>query len=584
MNNKLHPYLLVAALAAFLLCGCNKFVRVTGVNVSPAKVSVKIGETVYLSAQVMPDNAENMDVTWRSSNPAVATVDEYGIVTALELGQASVSVITEDGGFTATCSVTVIPIGVETVTLDKYSLDLDKGASAKLTATVYPTNATEKTVTWESTDQSVATVSDDGVVTAVGGGLTTVIASAGGVNSSVCYVNVSSALQSISMSQTEVTLKKGETTRLEALLNPADATGVTLHWTSDDPSIATVDNDGNVEAKGGGTTLVKVHAGDLEAACQVTVKVPVTGVAIVDDFVIEAGQSRKLDIRILPEDATDRTIIWASVNPEIAYVSDDGVLHGVSWGETTIAYQTKEIPAYFQTVKVLTHCEEPEPVDLGLSSRWASFNLGATKPEEYGYYYAWGETEPKALYNVDTYKHVNHLPGYVSSMMTSLIKYNKDRDMGYNGFTDWKATLENQDDAAWVKLRGVWNIPNTRDIYELYTQCYWTFTTRNGVKGYTVTGPSGNSIFLPLAGCINESNVTLAGRDAFYWGNQYDSGFCCDAVTMWFSEGFVEQEFFEYYHYIRSKGQTIRPVTKSSLAGGGNNLKDKIVGTYSVRE
>lgn len=575
-------YLFVSALAAaFFFCACTKVVHVTGVLITPPKVTVKIGETAYLSAKVMPENAENMEVTWRIADSDVATIDEYGIVKGIQEGRTSVTVITEDGGFTATCPVMVIPVEVETVVLNKYSIHLDKGDSEKLTATVYPTSATDQHISWESADEKIATVSDDGTVTALRGGTTEVNAMAGGVKSAICYVNVSSALQSISLDQTEVSLKKGETTQLQAILDPADATGVHLSWTTDDYTVATVESDGTVEAKGAGTTLVKVHAGDLEAACQIKVTVPVTSMTVFDDFVIEAGQSRKLNVHIYPDDATDNDIIWGSLYPEIAYVSDDGVLHGVSWGETTISYRTKEIPATFVTAKVLTHCEEPEAVDLGLSSKWASFNLGATRPEEYGYYYAWGETEPKAQYTDVTYKHVNHSGS--SSLMTSLIKYNKDINMGYNGFTDWKATLDNSDDAAWTKLGGKWNIPDIRDIYELYTKCYWVSTTRNGVKGYNITGPSGNSIFLPLAGYMSGSSLNLAGRDGFYWGNQYDASFCCDAVTMWFSEGFVEQEFFEYYFYIRSKGQTIRPVTKSSSAGGGN-LKDKIPGTYTVHE
>lgn len=251
-------YLFVSVLAAaFFFCACNKVVHVTGVLITPPKVTVKIGETAYLSAKVMPENAENMEVTWRIADSDVATIDEYGIVKGIQEGRTSVTVITEDGGFTATCPVTVIPVEVETVVLNKYSIHLDKGDSEKLTATVYPTNATDQHISWESADEKIATVSDDGTVTALRGGTTEVNAMAGGVKSAICYVNVSSALQSISLDQAEVSLKKGETTQLQAILDPADATGVHLSWTTDDYTVATVESDGTVEAKGAGTTLVK---------------------------------------------------------------------------------------------------------------------------------------------------------------------------------------------------------------------------------------------------------------------------------------------------------------------------------------
>ena len=572
------PRLAWLFLLSAALCSCDRTVHVTGVRLDRQTMTLRLSETALLNATVFPSDATEKDVSWESSNPGVVEVDGNGYVTGVQVGEAKISVITLEGGFSASCTVTVRPIEVTNLTLDKYVINIRKGEKETLTATFYPPDATSPVVSWASEDEAIATVID-GTVTAVGGGTCAVYARSGSVRSADCYVNVSSPLASISLSETELTLERGQSADLTVSLEPADATDVNLVWSSDDANVARVSSDGTIEAVGCGTTAIRVKSGDIEAACQVTVQVTVRSVAIFDDFEIEATTGRRLDIRIEPEDATDKTITWASLDPSIAYVSD-GILYGVSEGRTIIGYGAGDFITT-REVKVLSHAMEPDAVDLGLSSRWASFNLGATKPEEFGYYYAWGETEPKAEYTADTYKWVNHSGS--SSLWTSLIKYNKDILMGYNGFTDWKATLDNTDDAAWVKLDKQWHMPTINDIFELYTRCKWDFMTYNGVRGLVITGPNGNSIFLPYAGFVSGSSLGLAGRDGYYWGNQYRSDLCGDAITMWFSDGFYTP-YFEYYYAIRSAGHTIRPVTSKPAGPGGEKLRKEVERTFTAHE
>ena len=474
-------------------------VHVSGVSVTPSTLTLKVGESGQLKATVSPSNATDSSFSWSSNRADVASVDSEGNVTGISVGEALISAVTNDGKFSASCTVTVNPIPVSGVSLNVQELHLEKGESQDLVAIVTPPDATSPVFFWESANPDIATVSDYGTVTAVSGGNTT----------------------------------------------------------------------------------ISVRSGESEATCEVFVTVPIDFISIWDDFVIEEGSSRKLDIHIYPEDATDQAIEWVSLNPSIAYVSEDGVLYGVSMGETQVGYKASGLSMTLQDVTVLSHIQVPGIVDLGLSSNWASFNLGATKPEEYGYYYAWGETEPKKSYTDDTYKYIHH--GNFTSLYTDLIKYNKDPFMGYDGFTDWKATLENSDDAAWVKLGPQWHMPTLNDIYELCTRCLWSFTTRNGVKGLLVTGPSGNSIFLPAAGSMLNSSVGMAGTAGFYWGNQYDASFCCDAMTLWFHEQVGQDEFFEYYYYYRARGHTIRPVTNQAPPTGGWTRED-IARTYKVQE
>ena len=142
----------------------------------------------------------------------------------------------------------------------------------------------------------------------------------------------------------------------------------------------------------------------------------------------------------------------------------------------------------------------PEYVDLGLSVRWATCNVGATKPEEYGDYFSWGETEPKEVYGWATYK-------WCDGADTLLTKYCYDVKYGAEGFIDNKRILDQEDDAAHVNWGGDWRMPTKVEVDELISNCTWEVTTRNGVSGYLVTsnksGYTDQSIFFPFAGFYN---------------------------------------------------------------------------------
>ncbi len=180
-----------------------------------------------------------------------------------------------------------------------------------------------------------------------------------------------------------------------------------------------------------------------------------------------------------------------------------------------------------------------EAIDLGLSVKWASCNVGATAPEEYGRYYAWGETEEKNDYSWDTYK-------YCNGTSTSMTKYCT---------VDNKTTLEPCDDVATVKWGGSWRMPTRAEQDELRNSCTWTWTTLNGVKGYRVTGPNGNSIFLPAAGYRGGTGVNYRGSLGYYWSSSFYSYYSNDAYYLYFSSGYCD-----WYSFYRYYGLTVRPV------------------------
>lgn len=198
--------------------------------------------------------------------------------------------------------------------------------------------------------------------------------------------------------------------------------------------------------------------------------------------------------------------------------------------------------AFFATLSSCTKTESPKSdsnaIDLGLSVKWAACNLGATAPEEYGQYFAWAEISEKKEYTWSNCKYCSDDYGY---------EFTK-----YTGKTD---VLQNSDDAANVLLGDGWRIPTAEEFEELINKCKWTLETVGGHSGYTVTGPNGNSIFLPFAGFKNEDGFLESGKGGYYWSaNIYEyHNSLADDLEITPSVTIVG-------YFDRCNGQTIRPV------------------------
>ena len=185
-------------------------------------------------------------------------------------------------------------------------------------------------------------------------------------------------------------------------------------------------------------------------------------------------------------------------------------------------------------------------VDLGLSVKWATMNVGASKLEDYGDYFAWGETQPKSTYNWSTYK-------YCNGSETTLTKYNTSSSYGT---VDNKTQLELSDDAAHANWGGSWRMPTDAEWRELREQCTWTCTTQNRKNGYKVTSKSnGNSIFLPAAGFRLDTSLSTAG----IWGYYMSSSLNTDNPYYAWLVRFYSGDVYGGYSY-RYYGQSVRPV------------------------
>ncbi|MCI6318800.1 MAG: Ig-like domain-containing protein [Rikenellaceae bacterium] len=324
-----------------------------------------MGETVTLSATVNPSNATYKTVTWSSSDASIATVED-GKVTAIKIGTATITA--KAGDKTATCSITVVATPVTSVTLNKTSASLKVGETVTLSATVNPSDATDKTVTWTTSDATVATVSN-GVVTAKKLGTATITAKAGD-KTAICTITViPTPVTSVTLNKTSASLKVGETVTLSATVNPSDATDKTVTWTTSDATVATVSN-GVVTAKKLGTATITAKAGEKTATCSITViPTPVTSVTLSKTSAsLKVGETVTLSATVNPSDATDKTVTWTSSDATVASVSN-GVVTAKKMGTVTITAQAGDKSANC-TVKVLSDAlegwEEGEPIEGGI--------------------------------------------------------------------------------------------------------------------------------------------------------------------------------------------------------------------------
>ncbi|AJD92224.1 hypothetical protein JMA_29070 [Jeotgalibacillus malaysiensis] len=268
------------------------FISVSKVTLNPSAVGIKIGESTLLSAVITPADATNPTVQWSSSNAETATVDQDGKVTGHSIGTAVITATSENGGFKATTEVQVKPINVTSVKLDKSTNTLKIGETDTLTATISPSNATNKTVSWTSSDNAIATVTGEGIVEAksVGTAIITVKSEDGEFTDVYTLTVKPINVTSIKLDQTSGTLIEGESTTLQATVSPDNATNKEVTWSSSEPAIAEVDANGNITALSAGNAKIIATAtdGGYTATFDLTV-VPVM-IEFVDDIYQEVYQ------------------------------------------------------------------------------------------------------------------------------------------------------------------------------------------------------------------------------------------------------------------------------------------------------
>ena len=261
------------------------------------------------------------------------------------------------------------------------------------------------------------------------------------------------------------------------------------------------------------------------------------------------------------QNVTARGLCWGtSSNPTVdgshsydgtGTGSFTGIMTGLTVGTTYYvrAYATTASGTVYGNTRSFTPVAH-EYVDLGLPSGllWATCNVGATSPEDYGDYFAWGETQPKDTYDWSTYQ-------YCNGSYNTLTKYCSNSSYGYNGFTDNLTTLLPEDDAATANWGGNWRMPTKEEFQELYNNTTVTWTTQNGVNGRLFTASNGNSLFLPAAGGRYDSSLLDAGIYGDYWSSSLDTDYLLLAWLLYFGS-----DDYGMYSDSRYCGQSVRPV------------------------
>ncbi len=249
--------------------------------------------------------------------------------------------------------------------------------------------------------------------------------------------------------------------------------------------------------------------------------------------------------------ATTLNALWGSGTKMEVTLQADGSFHcnlssisrGTYYYVAVAKVEDKEV---YGDVKSFTTQSPNCPtgaVDLGLSVCWGSRNVGAAKIEDYGDYYAWGETEPKEDYSWGTYK-------FGASTTGPFSKYNTQAS---HGNVDNKTVLEPEDDIAHLKLGGSWRMPTSAELDELKNNCTWEWTAVNGVNGYKVTskqtGYTNKWIFLPAAGYRSEDKVVDAGKNGDYWTSSLDTSFPDLASLLFFENSYIEHDSFSKRYF-----------------------------------
>jgi len=311
--------------------------KLQSISLNKETLELAKGQTETLQVSYHPvDTTDSKEVTWTSSNTAVATVDANGTVTAVANGDAVITATC--GEKTATCAVNV-STKLQSISLNKETMELNKGATEKLTVSYTPDDTTDpKDVVWTSSNGAVATVAQDGTVTAVAPGQATIVATCGNKTAS-CQVDVKSPLTAISIGEDIAELLPGQEKTLTVVYTPEDTTDAKeVVWTTSDATIATVEN-GKVTAIAPGTVTITAACGTITDSITVTVpEVHMDSIAIKEPNVtIEKNATKKLEVLYYPENTTDdRTVTWTVDDESVLSVAEDGTITAKAAGTATV--------------------------------------------------------------------------------------------------------------------------------------------------------------------------------------------------------------------------------------------------------
>ena len=324
-------------------------IKSTSVTLNTKGGSMYVGTYYQLVAKVMPENASIKKVTWSSSDTSVLKVSSSGKILGVKPGTAVITCKTVDSGKTATCTVRVLPIKPTKVVLNTAGGSMNYGKTYQLKATVYPANATDKRVTWSSSNPKAVSVSSTGLIKALTPNSSAVITckTVVGGYTAKCTVKVNPLrVTGVKLNKTEYGMLTGTTYTLVPTVYPANATNKAVTWGSSDTSVVTVSQSGVITARGKGTAVVycKTKDGNFTAYCQVTVSATSVLGVMLDKSTISGmvGSVHYLKATVVPENATDKRVVWTSSDTSVARVDSSGKVTLVGKGTCMVRADSVE--------------------------------------------------------------------------------------------------------------------------------------------------------------------------------------------------------------------------------------------------
>lgn len=531
---------------------------VTDISLSSPVVILEEGETKKLSATVNPADATNTRVYWSSSNSAVAYVNSSGTILANEQGTATITVKAADNNGAVARSLVFVSNNFKPLTDIKLShneVALQEGKKLLLSAEVKPIDATYSGVTWNSSNPDVALVGSDGVVKALKTGTAEITCSAADGNGAVAICSIE-----VIPSVDPVIGDANEDGRV-SVSDISHVANVILSYTQKNPnfSIYDINDDGEITISDITGIASIILNGGLESKVKL-LELPTK------KMTIGINETKLLNKTVIPYKSH---VAYQSSNPAVATVDDLGNITGVSGGTAIIKVSAMDGSGLSSCCEVTVDSsygliDEHSFIDLGLPSgtRWATTNLGASISDEYGQYYAWGETNTKENYSWNTYKHSD-------GTANSLTKY---CNAASKGTRDNLMQLQSADDAVVGEWGDEWCTPTRKQFEELYNSVYttWIWEEHNGIYGYKVTSKmNGNSIFLPAAGYRNQEDLYSSDFGGYYSTKDlYEEDASCDWIVH-----FGRYKMCEINKTYRAYGQSVRPVRSAYIKMSETEMK-----------
>ena len=465
-------------------------------------------------------------------------------------------------------------VAVESIMIVQDDIDLAVGQSRQLSVKVFPENATAPEIKWSSDKTNIASISETGLVKAspINEGSATITARCGDKEAH-CTVKVTIPVKMFDFTSglRSKSMAVGEVFEWSVIYTPPTATErENIVFENLDPSVAELKQDGSnpaqftVTAKKLGNTIITAKCGGKETEMLVCVdEIKATKVTVnPSSITLDPLTTQQLTATVEPSTATNKRLFWYSMVPETATVDENGLVKAKRPGTVTIAVYCGEKYAY---CNVTVTDKIPEgAVDLGLSVLWASCNLGASSPKDYGDYYAWGETQ---TYYKDGHSQDSPCSKWRDRKDPPITGYNWEsykfgqpvNFFRYNAGSSGPVILWDEDDVAHVKLGGHWRMPTAADFQELLDNCTPTLTTLGGNTGFQFTsnktGYTDKWIFLPVAGYRRDTKKYKEG------GHYWSSSLCTKYNgTISYILLLYPQDYHEVNCDERCLGLSVRPV------------------------